>query len=98
MKKINVILAALLVCGVAYAAQDTDISLVEVRNPHALRTWLNANATDAEARLAAGGSVADTLALNNATDAGTCTITMQADKSDDAGDKWASWPLTAAGC
>ena len=88
MNTMKTILAALLVCGAAYGAQDTDISLVEVRNPHALRTWLNANATDAESRLAAGGSVAETLALVNANDAGTAQVTLQADKADDAGDKW----------
>ena len=88
MKRFYTIMAALLVCGVVYAAQDTDISLVEARNPKLLRTWLNANATDAEARLAAGGSVADRLTLNNPVDAGTASIVMQADKGDNAGDKW----------
>lgn len=88
MRMINMILAALLVCGVAKAAQDTTIDVREVRNPNSLKTWLEANATDAEARLAAGGSVSDTLALVNANDAGTAQVTLQADKADDAGDKF----------
>lgn len=89
MKKGIVAMLTLAVCGVAvivFAAQDTEITVREVRNPNELAAWLNANAADAEARLAAGGSVADTLALINAADAGTAKITLQADKADDAGD------------
>lgn len=80
---------ALLVCGVvAIAEQDTSIDLRDVRNPRRLKTWLETNAADAEARLAAGGSVSDTLALINANDGGTAKVTLQADKADDAGDKY----------
>lgn len=91
MKRNLMVLLALLVCGAAwmvYAAQDTSIDEREVRNPKTLKVWLEANAADAEARLAAGGSVADTLALINAADAGTAQVTLQADRADDAGDKY----------
>jgi len=88
MKKTMVTLLALLVCGAAWAAQDVAISEREVRDPRQLKAWLEANATDAESRLAAGGSVAETLALVNANDAGTAQVTLQADKADDAGDKY----------
>lgn len=42
-------------CGLlsAYAAQDTAIDNVEVRDPIRLETYLEANATDAQSRLAA---------------------------------------------
>jgi hypothetical protein len=86
MKKTFAVLLALAVCGAAWAAQDTSIDEREVRNPKTLKVWLEANAADAEARLAAGGSVADTLALINANDGGTAKVTLQADKADDAGD------------
>jgi hypothetical protein len=53
MKTINAILAALLVCGAAcWAAQDTDITNREVRDPKQLEPWLEANAADAQSRLA----------------------------------------------
>ncbi len=54
MKNIIMALTALLVCGAAMAAQDTDITPREVKDPKTLETWLEANATDAEARLVAG--------------------------------------------
>ena len=88
MKRNLMVLLALLVCGAAWAAQDTEITDREVRDPRQLQAWLEANAADAEARLAAGGSVADTLALINAAEAGTAKVTLQADKADDAGDKY----------
>jgi hypothetical protein len=88
MTKVLTGLLALLVCGAVYAAQDTSIDEREVRNPKTLKVWLEANAADAEARLAAGGSVADTLALINSAEAGTAKVTLQADKADDAGDKF----------
>lgn len=88
MKKATIGLLALLLCGAAVAQQDTTIDERDVRNPKALKVWLEANAADAEARLAAGGSVSDTLQLINANDAGTAKITLQADKADDAGDKY----------
>lgn len=51
MKKVLIALAALLVCGVALATQDTTLSQSDVRNPRILEAWLEANATDAETRL-----------------------------------------------
>ena len=81
------LVALLLVCS-AYGAQDTDILPTEIRNPKLLEIWLEANAADAEGRLAAGGSVSDSLQLINANDAGTAYISLQADKADDAGDKY----------
>jgi hypothetical protein len=51
--KLNLIgLLALLVCGAAMAAQDTDIDPRQVRDPKMLETWLDANAADAQSRLA----------------------------------------------
>ena len=52
MKYGMIAVVALLVCGAMYAAQDTDLSQREVRDPRQLETWLETNATDAEARLA----------------------------------------------
>jgi hypothetical protein len=37
----------------AYAAQDTSIDVVEVRDPRRLKTYLEANASDAQTRIAA---------------------------------------------
>lgn len=58
MKKV-LILAVLgvMAAALAYAAQDTDISNREVRDPKKLESWLEANATDAETRLALDESV-----------------------------------------
>lgn len=74
MKKTLTILAALLVCGGAFAAQDTELvdGYAEVRDPVRLKAWLEANAADAESRIAAieGGTAtvtqtADTLLVGN---------------------------------
>jgi hypothetical protein len=58
MKKLYIILTAGLLCGIVYAAQDTAISNREVRDPHRLEVWLEANASDTETRVASleGGS------------------------------------------
>jgi hypothetical protein len=76
----------------AYAAQDTDITPREVKDPKKLETWLQTNAADAESRVAAleagdwsGGA---TLSVSNSSNAGAATITLQSDKGDDAGDKF----------
>ena len=45
-------LVALLACGVALAAQDSTLSQREVRDPRLLEAILEANATDAETRIA----------------------------------------------
>jgi hypothetical protein len=95
MKKTNAVLLALAVCGAAwmvYAAQDVVLDgQAEVRDPVRLEVWLEANASDAETRLAAveagdwsGGA---TLAVSNSANAGAALVTLQADKGDDAGDK-----------
>jgi hypothetical protein len=52
MKRNLIGLLALLVCGAAWATQDTDITPREVRDPKQLETWLEANAADAQSRLA----------------------------------------------
>lgn len=56
MKNTKWIVAALLVCGVAFvawAAQDTTLTERELRDPKQLRPWLTTNASDAESRVAA---------------------------------------------
>jgi len=54
MKTLGHIMGALLVCGAltARAAQDTDITPREVRDPLQLETWLETNASDAQSRVA----------------------------------------------
>lgn len=66
MKKIVFIaLTAVMVCGViAYATQDSTLSQRQVRDPRQLETILEANATDAESRIASlegGSTVGDVL-------------------------------------
>lgn len=52
--KQKIVLAALLACAASlWAAQDTDITPREVKDPKTLETWLEANASDAQSRLAA---------------------------------------------
>jgi hypothetical protein len=54
MKYLNLILAGLLVAMGAIAAQDTALDgMKEVRDPVQLKTWLEANAADAQTRIAA---------------------------------------------
>lgn len=53
MKKILTVLAALLVCGVVYAAQKTSFTQREVRDPRRLAVHLEDNASDAQTRIAA---------------------------------------------
>ena len=87
MKKILTMLAAsLMICGASMAAQDTEITIRELRNPRTLQTWLQNNATDAESRLTSGSGTSASLALINFNNAGTAFISFQADKADDAGD------------
>jgi hypothetical protein len=67
MKYLNMILATVLVGIVTVqAAQDTVLTQRVVRDPRKLETWLEANATDAETRIAAieGGTATVTLAPN----------------------------------
>lgn len=44
---------AVIVAGLVYAAQDSDLTQRQVRDPRLLETILEANASDAETRLAA---------------------------------------------
>ena len=48
MKKIGTLVFLLAVVVGIYAAQDTDITNREVRDPHKLEAWLEANAADVE--------------------------------------------------
>jgi hypothetical protein len=77
----------LLVCSVLHATQDVAITQKEVRDPRVLATWLVANAQDAETRLvAAGATSTSTIVLTNAVEGGSCSILLNADQHDDAGD------------
>jgi len=73
MRKLMTILAALLVCGVAFAAQDVTLDQSggdrEVRDPKLLKVWLEANAADAETRMSAleGTSTGDKVFNGNLT-------------------------------
>lgn len=68
MKKIIVVTALIMVAVFVFAAQDTAITQRELRDPLQLETWLEANASDAQTRLAAveaggvPGAVGGTLA------------------------------------
>ena len=85
MKKIQFMMVVLIgICGVlAYAAQDTSIDVVEVRDPRRLKTYLEANAGDAETRIAAveaagvGGTLAPSKLIvgNNASNATAMAVT-----------------------
>lgn len=83
---LKAVVAAALLAGVAYAQQDTTITEKEVRNPKKLKEFLEANATDVESRLTSGSTTATNLTLNNTEDAGSASLHLQSDKSDDAGD------------
>jgi len=69
MKKYGVMLLALLACGAVYATQDATLTQRQVRDPRQLEVILEANATDAESRLAdiEAGTGIDELTVNNAT-------------------------------
>jgi len=65
MKKYGYTLLALLACGAVYATQDATLTQRQVRDPRQLETYLEANATDAETRIAAvEGASNITLASN----------------------------------
>jgi len=53
MKKYGIMLLALLACGAVKATQDATLTQRQVRDPRQLETYLEANATDAETRIAA---------------------------------------------
>lgn len=51
MKKLGFMIAALaLACGAVFGAQDTSLTIREVRDPRDLKAWLEANAADAQTR------------------------------------------------
>jgi len=66
MKKGYMALLLAVAASVVFAAQDTTLTEREVRDPKKLEPWLEANATDAQTRLAAieGGTASVTLAAN----------------------------------
>lgn len=68
MKKMIAVLgmAVSLVAMTGFAAQDSEVSIKEVRDPRQLKTWLEANASDAQTRLAAAESGAGVSALSAA--------------------------------
>jgi len=72
MKYFNIFLVLVTLSFSAYAAQDTTLTERELRDPKQLEPWLEANASDAETRIAAieGGTAtvtqtADTLLVGN---------------------------------
>lgn len=89
MKRMFFVVAAVALVAViaVYATQDTALTMKEVRDPRQLKTWLEANAQDAETRLVAAGATATSaIVLTNSSNAGTCSISAFVDKSDNAGD------------
>ena len=56
-KYIIAALMALVAVGIVWAAQDTDLTQKEVRDPRQLEAWLEANATDAQARIGSGSVI-----------------------------------------
>jgi hypothetical protein len=65
MKKLYIILASGLLCGMVYGAQDTSVSDREVRDPKRLKVWLEANASDVEDRVAKGIIASTALSATN---------------------------------
>jgi len=84
MKKYGVMLFALLACGAVNATQDATLTQREVRDPRQLEVILEANATDAETRLAdiEAGTAIDDITVNNATVNTNITV---GDKAGQAG-------------
>ena len=80
MKYIGITLAAAMFAAVSFGAQSTTLDgMREVRDPVRLKAWLEANAADAETRVAA-------------IEAGTATVTLDANKilvGNDASNKTA---------
>ena len=74
MKKILIALAVLALAGSAYAAQKSDATIKDVRNPRVLATIINANAADAESRLTSGSTTASNLTLIGSADVTNVTI------------------------
>ena len=77
MKKILIALAVLALAGSAYAAQKSDATIKDVRNPRVLATIINANAADAESRLTSGSTTASNLTLIGSADVTDVTIVVK---------------------
>lgn len=77
MKKILIALAVLALAGSAYAAQKSDATIKDVRNPRVLATIINANAADAESRLTSGSTTASNLTLIGSADVTDVTIVVE---------------------
>ena len=84
MKKILIALAVLALAGSAYAAQKSDATIKDVRNPRVLAKIINANAADAESRLTSGATTASNLTLIGVViDDGTLTASDDLVSTDD---------------
>ena len=74
MKKFLTLIAALLVCGAVESAQKVAFSQREIRDPRQLETHLEANATDAETRIAVLETSIGTNAATAAVTVGSLTV------------------------
>lgn len=74
MKQFLTLIAALLVCGAVESAQKVAFSQREVRDPRQLETHLEANATDAETRIAVLETTIGTNAATAAVTVGSLTV------------------------
>jgi len=99
MKKYGIMLLALLACGAVYATQDATLTQREVRDPRQLEVILEANATDAESRLAdiEAGTGIDEITVNNATVKTNITIGSVADAASYTADPGSGIDAQAAG-
>jgi len=99
MKKYGIMLLALLACGAVYATQDATLTQREVRDPRQLEVILEANATDAESRLAdiEAGTGIDEITVNNATVKTNITIGSVADAASYTADVGSGIDAQAAG-
>ena len=99
MKKYGIMLLALLACGAVNATQDATLTQRQVRDPRQLETILEANATDAESRLAdiEAGTGIDEITVNNATVKTNITIGSVADAASYTADPGSGIDAQAAG-
>jgi len=81
MKYLNMILAVTLIAMVAYGAQDVALTQREVRDPLQLEAILEANATDAESRIASLEGVAAAPAIVGSVSGTTNTVAITAKDS-----------------
>jgi len=99
MKKYGIMLLALLACGAVNATQDATMTQRQVRDPRQLEVILEANATDAESRLAdiEAGTGIDEITVNNATVKTNITIGSVADAASYTADPGSGIDAQAAG-